>query len=135
MKVVIDTNVLLVSISARSEANWLWLALLLGEFDLYVTTDILAEYEEIIGNEMGKAVAEAALDLLSDLPNVYNVTKYYSWQLVEQDPDDNKFVDCAIAAGAEYLVSEDKHLKIIQKYPYFNINLVKLAEFKIVLGK
>lgn len=135
MKVVIDTNVLLVSISARSEANWLWLALLLGEFDLYVTTDILAEYEEIIGNEMGKAVAEAALDLLSDLPNVYNVTKYYSWQLVEQDPDDNKFVDCAIAAGAEYLVSEDKHLKIIQKYPYFNISLVKLAKFKIVLGK
>lgn len=135
MRVVIDTNVLLVSISARSDANWLWQALLLGEFDLYVTTDILAEYGEIIGNEMGKAVADAALDLLLDLPNVYNVTKYYSWQLVEKDPDDNKFVDCAIAAGAEYLVSEDKHLKIIKQYPYFNITLLKLAEFKLLLEK
>lgn len=135
MKVVIDTNVLLVSISPRSDDNWLWQAILLGEIDLYVTTDILAEYAEIIEQQMGKAVADAALDLLSDLENVHNVTKYYSWQLVEIDPDDNKFVDCAIAAGAEYLVSEDKHLRIINQYPYFNITLLKLAEFKLLLGK
>lgn len=135
MKVVIDTNVLLVSISPRSDDNWLWQAILLGEIDLYVTTDILAEYAEIIEQQMGKAVADAALDLLSDLENVHNVTKYYSWQLVEIDPDDNKFVDCAIAAGAEYLVSEDKHLRIINQYPYFNITLLKLAEFKLLLGR
>lgn len=135
MKVVIDTNVLLVSISPRSDDNWLWQAILLGEIDLYVTTDILAEYAEIIEQQMGKAVADAALDLLSDLENVHNVTKYYSWQLVEIDPDDNKFVDCSIAAGAEYLVSEDKHLRVINQYPYFNITLLKLAEFKLLLGK
>lgn len=135
MKVVIDTNVLLVSISPRSDDNWLWQAILLGEIDLYVTTDILAEYAEIIEQQMGKAVADAALDLLSDLENVHNVTKYYSWQLVEIDPDDNKFVDCAIAAGAEYLVSEDKHLRVINQYPYFNITSLKLAEFKLLLGK
>ena len=135
MKVVIDTNVLLISISPRSEAHWLWQAILLGDFDLYVTTDILAEYEEILSTQMGKAVADAALDLLSDLPNVYNVNKYYFWQLIEKDPDDNKFVDCAIAAGAEYLVSEDKHFKVIKQYPYFKVNLLKLAEFKMVLGK
>lgn len=135
MKVVIDTNVLLVSISPRSDDNWLWQAILLGEIDLYVTTDILAEYAEIIEQQMGKAVADAALDLLSDLENVHNVTKYYSWQLVEIDPDDNKFVDCSIAAGAEYLVSEDKHLRVINQYPYFNITLLKLAELKLLLGK
>jgi uncharacterized protein len=102
MKVVIDTNVLLVSISPRSKSNWLWLSLLNEEFELCVTTDILQEYEEILGREMGLQIAEATLDLLTDLPNVINIQKYFYWQLVENDPDDNKFIDCAIAASANF---------------------------------
>ena len=46
MKVVIDTNILLVCISPRSEAHWLWQSLLDGSIDLYVTTDILIEYQK-----------------------------------------------------------------------------------------
>jgi uncharacterized protein len=130
MKVVIDTNVLLVSISPRSKSNWLWLSLLNEEFELCVTTDILQEYEEILGREMGLQIAEATLDLLTDLPNVINIQKYFYWQLVENDPDDNKFIDCAIAASANFLVSEDKHLRVLGKYPYFNINLVSLSDFQ-----
>ncbi len=99
MKIVVDTNILLVCISPRSTANWLWQDILSGAFEVYVTTDILLEYSEIIDRNMGAEVAEAALDLLSELPNMHLVQKYYFWQLIETDPDDNKFVDCAIAAG------------------------------------
>ena len=132
MKVVVDTNILLVCISPRSEAHWLWQSLLDGSIDLYVTTDILIEYAEIIGREMGKEVADIALDLLSDLPNVHTVQKYFFWQLIEADPDDNKFVDCAVAAGAVYLVSNDKHFKVLQKYSYFNIELLEFDAFKAI---
>lgn len=135
MKIVVDTNILLVCISPRSTANWLWQDILSGVFEVYVTTDILLEYSEIIDRNMGTEVAEAALDLLSELPNVHLVQKYYFWQLVETDPDDNKFIDCAIAAGAHYLISNDKHFKELQKYPYFNVQLVRLEEFKALLGK
>ena len=100
MKVVIDTNVLLVIISPRSSFNSIWQALLSGKFQMYVTSDILDEYAEIIEREMGIRVAEAVLDLLTELPNVHFIQKYYHWQLIEADPDDNKFVDCAIAASA-----------------------------------
>lgn len=125
-----DTNVLLVCLSPRSESHWLWESLLSAAFDLFVTTDVLNEYAEIIGREMGQEVADVALDLLTDLPNVRLIQKYYHWQLVEADPDDNKFVDCAIAAGAHYLVSEDRHLRVIRQFPYLNIELVLLSEFK-----
>ena len=135
MKIVVDTNILLVCISPRSTANWLWQDILSGDFEVYVTTDILLEYSEIIDRNMGAEVAEAALDLLSELPNVHLVQKYYFWQLIETDPDDNKFVDCAIAAGAHYLVSNDKHFKELEKYPYFNVQLMRLEEFKALLGK
>ena len=135
MKIVVDINILLVCISPRSTTNWLWQDILSGVFEVYVTTDILLEYSEIIGRNMGAEVAEAALDLLSELPNVHLVQKYYFWQLVETDPDDNKFIDCAIAAGAHYLVSNDKHFKELEKYPYFNVQLMRLEEFKALLGK
>ena len=130
MKVVIDTNVLLVCISPRSKAHWLWQAILLGRLDVYVTTDILAEYTEILTRRMNREVAEAALDLLTELENVHQIQKYYLWQLVDSDHDDDKFVDCAIAGGVNYLVSNDKHLRIIREYPYFNIQLATLEEFK-----
>ena len=61
MKVVIDTNVLLVCISPRFDAHWLWQALLTARFDLVVTNDVLEEYAEIVGREMGQEIADAAM--------------------------------------------------------------------------
>jgi uncharacterized protein len=133
VRVVLDTNVLLVAISPKSKNRWLFDALLNGDFTLCVTSDILNEYAEIIEREMGAEVAEMTLDLLLILPNIQLVHKYFFWQLIEQDPDDNKFVDCAIAANAQYLISEDRHFRVLKKYGYFGIELVKLNEFKSAL--
>ena len=108
----------------------MWQAVLSGKVDLYVTTDILLEYSEIFTEYMNKEISEMTLDLLTDLPNIYPITKYFFWQLIEVDPDDNKFFDCAVAGNVRYLVSEGHHFKIIKKYPYFNIELVSLEEFK-----
>ena len=49
--------------------------------------------------------------------------------LITEDPDDNKFVDCAFAANAEYLVSNDKHFKVLNRTPFPQLHLVKIAEF------
>ena len=49
--------------------------------------------------------------------------------LITEDPDDNKFVDCAFAANADYLVSDDKHFNIIRRIPFPQLNLVRMAEF------
>ena len=134
MKVVIDTNVLLVIISPRSPFNGIWQALLSGKFQMYVTSDILDEYAEIIERQMGLRVAEAVLDLLTELPNVHFIQKYYHWQLIEADPDDNKFIDCAIAASAELLVSHDGHFWVINQYPYLNINLLSATAFQALMA-
>ena len=34
---------------------------------------------------------------------IKNIEKYYNWNLIKNDPDDNKFVDCAVAANAKYI--------------------------------
>ena len=77
MKVVIDTNVLLVSISSRSSMHWVWQSLLAQKFTLCVTTEILAEYEEKIGEHMGTKTAEFSLSTILNLKNIELVTTSY----------------------------------------------------------
>lgn len=51
LRIVIDTNVMLVSISSKSKYHWIFEKLLNSEFDLFVTNDVLVEYEEVISSK------------------------------------------------------------------------------------
>ena len=89
MKIVVDTNILWVSISRKSKKHWVYENLLKGNFILCVTTDILEEYEEIISQKMGEEVAESFMQTLIYLPNIEFITRYYQWNLPNDiDPDD-----------------------------------------------
>ena len=57
------------------------------------------------------------------------IDPHFHMELITADPDDNKFVDCAFAAGADYLVSEDSHFKVLDNISFLIINLVTLDEF------
>lgn len=134
MKIVLDTNVLLVSISSKSKYRPILDAFLSEEYELCVTTDILLEYEEIIKLHMGDSFAEYVLQLIENAPNTKWITKYYKWNLIEADADDNKFVDCAVACDAKYLVSDDKHFKVLESISFPKVDVVKAQEFKDILG-
>ena len=130
MRVVIDTNILLPSLSPRSKSHWLFADLLAERFVLCVTTDILNEYSEVFDRKLGVKASSAVMDLLETLPNLLLVDKFYFWQAVEQDPDDNKFVDCAIAAQAKYLVTDDSHFNPLKRKPLFEVEIVTMKEFE-----
>ena len=133
MKIVLDTNILLVSFSQKSPFYSIWENLLLGKYTLCITTDILLEYQEIITNHTNYAVAEMILDAITDLPNLVYVNKYIFWDLIKKDPDDNKFVDCAIACNAKYIVSEDKHFKILKQISFPKVDVIGIYEFRDIL--
>jgi len=133
MKLVIDTNILWVSVSRRSKTNWLFQDLIKGKFTLCVTSDILDEYAEIIERKMGHKTAETVLKLLGELENVEFVTKYFKWQFITTDYDDNKFVDCAIACNAHYLTTNDKHFNVLKKVEFPKVNVINLKELTNIL--
>lgn len=130
MNIVLDTNVLLVAVGEKSDFRPIFDAFLDEKFDLCVTTDILAEYEEIIGEHMGEKLATSLLQLIENAPNIRWVTKYYKWNLIVNDPDDNKFVDCAIACDAKFLVSDDRHFRILKQVEFPKVTLLNAEEFK-----
>jgi predicted nucleic acid-binding protein len=47
--------------------------------------------------------------------------------------DDNKFVDCAIAGNADYLVSNDKHFNCLKNIEFPKLNLLNIDEFMDLL--
>jgi uncharacterized protein len=133
VKVVIDTNILLVCISSRSSMHWVWESLIAQKFTLCVTTEMLAEYEEIIGKHMGLEAAEYTLSTIINLRNVELVTTWYQFLLLA-DEDDNKFVDCAIATNAEFIVSHDKDFNPLKKIPFPKVKVIDSNAFKKKLG-
>ncbi|MFZ4476242.1 MAG: putative toxin-antitoxin system toxin component, PIN family [Saprospiraceae bacterium] len=135
MRVVLDTNVLLVSISNRSPYHWVYRALLQREYELCVTTDILFEYAEIVERHMGVEASESLQGTLDNLSNVILTTSYFRFDLITKDRDDNKFVDCAVAANAHFIVSEDKDFKVLEKIPFPKVEVLGLEAFKIKLTK
>jgi len=87
------------------------------------------EYEEIIERHLGKEIAAIVLMLIENALNVEWITKYYKWNLITKDPDDNKFVDCAIAANAKYLVSDDKYFNVLKRTAFPKVELLKAEDF------
>jgi len=98
MKVVIDTNVLVSALSRKSQYHWIITRILDEKLDKYVTGEIILEYEEILTRKYFYSVANNFIAALKELLNVYFTQVYFNWQLLT-DEDDNKFVDCAIAAN------------------------------------
>jgi uncharacterized protein len=134
MKVIIDTNVLLVSISSRSPYHWIFQDLIQKKFDLIVSNEILSEYGEIIQKHMGANVAESVLAVIENLDNVVFTNPSFKFNLITVDFDDNKFVDCAIAANADLILTEDKHFEALKKIDFPKVTTVGIADFKTLLA-
>lgn len=127
--VVIDTNCLLQIIARKSPYRPIWDAFLERRYELCVSNEILDEYQEILGQQISPTIAENIVLLILNQENVQLVDPHFRMRLITTDPDDNKFVDCAFAAGADYLVSEDSHFNVLRKTPFPLLNLVTLDEF------
>jgi putative PIN family toxin of toxin-antitoxin system len=106
MKVVLDTNVLLVSIPRLSKYRILFDKFLKKKYSIIISNDVLSEYAEIIAQKTNPVIAANIVEMLMTAQNVEKQDVFFNWQLIEKDKDDNKFADCAIAGNADYLVTK-----------------------------
>lgn len=133
LKVVLDTNVLLVSISSKSKHHWIYEKLLNKEYDLFISTEILMEYEEVISEKYNTSVARDVIKALLILPNVFKKSIYYNWDLIKEDNSDNKFVDCALNSNSHLLVTHDKHFNILKEIDFPKMQVANIDEFAVAL--
>ena len=129
MRIVLDTNSLIQSISPKSVYHDVWLSVLTGRNTLCVSNEILEEYAEILNRLAGKKTADLVLNTIIECKNVVFLTPYYHFNLITADPDDNKFVDCAIQANARYIVTNDHHYDVLRQIEFPKVGIIKLIDF------
>lgn len=129
MVVVLDINVLLVTIARKSTYRPIFDALLGGKFQLIISNEILSEYVEVIEWRANPIVASNIAEMLLSLKNLEKVDIYFEWRLVTKDPDDDKYVDAAISGGADYIVTNDAHFNVLKTVEFPKIDIINIDQF------
>lgn len=128
-RIVLDTNSLIQCLPGQSKYHAVWQSFENGNNILCVSNEILEEYVEIMQRLIGYEAAEYFIKTIVNSPFVELRNPYYAFRLIEADPDDNKFVDCAIAAGARCIVTNDHHYNILKTIPFPKVEIMSLAKF------
>jgi len=129
MKIVLDTNCLVVCLPVTSPYYFLWEAFRNRRITLCYTTDIINEYSEILSRFYHQQFVSDIINELLLSPNVIKANNYYKWNLITVDPDDNKFVDCALNAGVDCIVTNDKHFNVLKDIDFPKINIMDIDAF------
>jgi uncharacterized protein len=133
MTVVLDCNIFVMCLTSKSPYHFIYQSLVRDKFNIAVSSEILLEYEEVIQMKYGIITAGTFISLLNELPNVHHVTPHFKWELVTNDPDDNKYCDCAIAGKASHIVTEDKHFAFLKTISFPPLSTFSIDEFVEVL--
>ena len=129
MHIVLDTNSLIMAVSAKNVYHKVWLAFLYGKYTLCITNEIIEEYLEVISRNINSYIAEKIVSTILTRKNIIKLDPHFRFNLIEKDKDDNKFVDCAIVANAEYIVTEDKHFKVLETIDFPKVAVIGLDAF------
>lgn len=132
-RVVLDTNCLLISLSRRGAYYTVWKEFFSEKYILCYTNEILSEYEEILSQKMGGDIASNVIKAIISRKNTVRLDVHFRFNLIQADPDDNKFVDCAIAANASFIVSQDHHFDVLHAIDFPKVELIGIDEFVSLL--
>ena len=134
MKIVLDTNCLVNVIMPGSFNNMVWQAFRENKFVLCVSNEILFEYHEILSKRYNHLIANTILKELIETPNLERVYPTFRFNLKTSDPDDNKFVDCAICGSAELIVTNDAHFNILRTIDFPTVEVKTIQQFVAEMG-
>ena len=127
--IVLDTNCLLQALPTKSPYHKIWTDVFDGKISLCVNTDILEEYEEMIAQKSTPEIANNVVEAIVNLSTTTFQNTYVHFELLPADSDDNKFVDCAVASDAEYIVTNDKHFNPLKEIPWPKVEIIKITDF------
>ena len=132
--IVLDTNCLIASIGFSSAFRLVWDSFLNHKYYLCISNEILTEYEEVLSRKTSKEVANNIIEIIINRKNTIFTSPTYRFNLISTDYDDNKFVDCAIAANADYIITNDSHFDVLKNIDFPKVNVISIMDFVKHLG-
>lgn len=132
-RIVLDTNCLLMAIPSKSPYHKIWTDFLEGKVQWCVSTEILSEYTEILEKKTSPWLAETVVNTIVNNVNTVRIAPTFFFELIQSDPDDNKFVDCAVCGNAEFIVSNDAHFRMLSQIDFPKVRVVSIKEYQEVV--
>ncbi|MCK4400902.1 putative toxin-antitoxin system toxin component, PIN family [bacterium] len=127
-KVVIDTNVFVSAAVLKKASSVIMEMWKNDKFILLFSPDIFDEYFEVIARPKFKQEERDIRELAKLLTErAVVVEPQIQLDVVKDDPDDNKFLECAMAGKADFIISGDHHLLSIKEYK--QIKILTIAQF------
>ena len=128
MKIVIDTNVFISGIFFGGPPSQIIQSWRKAQIQIVLTEQILEEYKRI-GEELSRKYPSINIEPIIELFTIFGefVETKGITETICEDPDDNKFIECAIASQSKLIVSGDKHLLTLSGYK--EIEVLKPRQF------
>jgi putative PIN family toxin of toxin-antitoxin system len=128
IKVVLDTNVLISAILFGGKPRQILEKAIRGEMRLCLSEPILEELKGVLQRSKFDYSPEMIQFILTELTGIADfVNPSEMIDLVLEDPDDNRILECAVEAGANYIITGDIHLLKLSRYR--NIEILNAAAF------
>lgn len=128
MKIVLDTNVFVSGVFFTGPPHRILKAWRDGKLIILVSPEILEEYQRV-GQELNSEFPEVDLTPFLNLLSIHTeiILPHPLYPVIADDPSDDKFLECAVAGKASFILSGDKHLLKLAKF--HGIQILKPREF------
>lgn len=127
IKVVLDTNIFIFSIFWTGNPHHIVGLALDKKIKVYASPAILTELEKVLQRDFKeeREFIERQIALILEFAEI--VKPINTVDIVKEDPDDNKIIECALTANADYIVSGEPHLTNLKEV--FGIKIMKPKDF------
>ena len=128
MKIVLDANIFVSSLFWGGKPRMVLERAIGKKDELFITNEILNEIEDVIGRPKFQASRNETEYYIKSIEEISNKVKIKNRiRKGSRDKEDNKYIECGIAANADYIISGDIHLLEIKKYD--KIKIVTAREY------
>ncbi len=127
-KIVCDTNTLVSGVLWRGNEYLLLSKILERKAVLFTSPELLSEFSRVLGYPRLRPLIQNPSELAEKLESMtVLVEPKESVEIIKEDPADNKVLECALAAGADFIVSGDNHLLKLRAFKGIPIITTKTA--------
>ena len=131
MKVFFDTNVYVAEALLGQAAEEILEATRRSSWRIYSSAVVLKEIEGVLGEKLGFSRRLVALTRVRTIRNSTIIEPGASRHIVPEDPADSPILQAAVAAGADYLVTNDSHLLALT--PYQGMRILSMHQYHALL--
>ena len=126
MKIVLDTNVLVSSSFWYGSSNLILDKAENKEIELILSREIIKEFSEVLEyEEISKKIRDKNLEMKRTIEKIVSISTIVEpsqkFDIVKEDSDDNKILECAFEGKADFIVSQDAHLLKLKEFQFIKI--------------